>query len=97
MGRRDGHLRLQGTLVLVRRDHGNEEHDPRRDGGGVRTSDRHCQLHGQKGMTDFREIAKIVVQYYQYPDETAKRVREEMGLPEAGIPKAVEAGGETVG
>src|SRR5207245_1461775 len=51
----------------------------------------------QKGMTDFREIAKIVVQYYQYPDETAKRVREEMGLPEAGIPKAVEAGGETVG
>jgi len=51
----------------------------------------------QKGMTDFREIAKIVVQYYQYPDETAKRVREEMGLPEAGIPKAVEVGGETVG
>jgi flagellar protein FlaI len=51
----------------------------------------------QKGMTDFREIAKIVVQYYQYPDETAKRVREEMGLPEQGAPKAVEAGGETVG
>src|SRR5437667_233027 len=51
----------------------------------------------QKGMTDYRENAKIVVQYYQYPDETAKRVREEMGLPEAGIPKAVEAGGETVG
>ena len=51
----------------------------------------------QKGLTDFREIAKIVVQYYQYPDETAKRVREEMGLPEQGTPKAVEAGGETVG
>jgi hypothetical protein len=51
----------------------------------------------QKEMTDFREIAKIVVQYYQYPEETAKRVREEMGWPEGGAPKAVEAGGETVG
>ena len=51
----------------------------------------------QKALTDFREIAKIVVQYYQYPEETAKRVREEMGLPEHGAPKAVEAGGETVG
>src|SRR2546427_1817214 len=51
----------------------------------------------QREMTDFREIAKIVVQYYQYPDETAKQVREEMGLPEQGLPKAVEAGGETVG
>src|SRR5204863_434120 len=51
----------------------------------------------QKGLTDFREIAKIGVQDYQYPDETAKRVREEMGLPEQGTPKAVEAGGETVG
>src|SRR2546422_180095 len=33
----------------------------------------------QKNMIDFREIAKIVVQYYQYPEDTAKRVREEMG------------------
>src|SRR3989440_500101 len=46
MGRRHGHLRLQGALVLVRRDHGNEEHDPRRDGGGVRPPNRHCQVHG---------------------------------------------------
>src|SRR6266566_4857162 len=51
----------------------------------------------QKGMVDFREIAKIVVQYYQYPEETAKRVRDEMGWADHGAMKAVEAGGETVG
>jgi len=51
----------------------------------------------QKNLLDFREIAKIVVSYYQYPDDTAKRIREEMGLPEHGAPKPVEAGGETFG
>ncbi|MEK6851224.1 MAG: type II/IV secretion system ATPase subunit [Candidatus Thermoplasmatota archaeon] len=33
----------------------------------------------EKGMNDFREISKVVVSYYQYPEETAKRIREEMG------------------
>ncbi len=51
----------------------------------------------QKNMLDFREIAKIVVQYYQYPEETAKRVRGEMGWQDHAVLKAVEAGGETVG
>src|SRR3989454_415276 len=51
----------------------------------------------QKGMLDFREIAKLVVQYYQYPEETAKRVREEMGWQDHAVMKTVEAGGETVG
>jgi len=50
-----------------------------------------------KNIVDFREIAKIVVSYYQYPDETAKRIREEMGLPEQGALKPIEAGGETLG
>lgn len=33
----------------------------------------------EKGVTDYREISKIVVSYYQDPEETAKRIREEMG------------------
>src|SRR3989454_7655529 len=51
----------------------------------------------QKSLTDFREIAKIVVQYYQYPEETAKRVRDEMGWQAHAVMKPVETGGETVG
>ena len=51
----------------------------------------------QKNMIDFREIARIVVQYYQYPEETAKRVREEMGWQDHAIAKPIEAGGETTG
>ena len=51
----------------------------------------------QKNMLDFREIAKIVVQYYQYPEETAKRVREEMGWQDHAVMKPVDTGGETVG
>jgi len=33
----------------------------------------------EKNMNDFRDISKIVVSYYQYPEETAKRIRAEMG------------------
>ncbi len=51
----------------------------------------------QKEITDFREIAKIVVSYYQYPEETAKRIRDEMGWTEQKTEKPVEAGGEAVG
>ncbi len=51
----------------------------------------------EKSMTDFREISKIVVGYYQYPEETAKRIRDEMGWTEKTAEKAVEAGGEAVG
>ncbi|TLZ74430.1 MAG: secretion system protein E [Methanobacteriota archaeon] len=51
----------------------------------------------QKSLTDFREIAKIVVQYYQYPEETAKRIRDEMGWQAHAVMKPVDTGGETVG
>ena len=51
----------------------------------------------EKGMNDFREISKVVVSYYQYPEETAKRVREEMGWTrEAATPQQLE-GGESFG
>jgi len=51
----------------------------------------------EKNMLDFREIAKIVVSYYQYPDETAKKVRDEMGWVREA-PRSVEAaGGEAIG
>ncbi|MBI4416321.1 MAG: type II/IV secretion system ATPase subunit [Euryarchaeota archaeon] len=33
----------------------------------------------EKNLLNFREIANIVVSYYQYPEETAKRIRDEMG------------------
>ncbi|HLE54573.1 MAG TPA: type II/IV secretion system ATPase subunit [Thermoplasmata archaeon] len=51
----------------------------------------------EKGTVDFREIAKIVVSYYQYPEETAKRIRDEMGWTEQRAEKPLEAGGEAVG
>jgi len=49
VGPRDGLLPVQGALVPVRRDHGDEEHDPRGDGGGVPASGRHHQLHAGEG------------------------------------------------
>src|SRR5206468_1470334 len=33
----------------------------------------------ERDIVDFREIAKIVISYYQYPDEAAKKIRDEMG------------------
>jgi flagellar protein FlaI len=50
----------------------------------------------QKGIIDFREISKFVVSYYQYPEETIKRIRDEMGWRER-VAKPVEEGGEVVG
>jgi len=51
----------------------------------------------EKSTVDFREIAKIVVSYYQYPEETAKRIRDEMGWTDQRAEKPLEAGGEAVG
>jgi flagellar protein FlaI len=51
----------------------------------------------EKGIVDYREIAKTVVSYYQYPQETAKRIRDEMGWTEQRAEKPLEAGGEAVG
>ncbi len=51
----------------------------------------------EKDMVDFREIAKIVISYYQYPDETAKKIRDEMGWVRATSKPAEAAGGEAIG
>ncbi len=51
----------------------------------------------EKNLTNFRGIAKIVVSYYQYPEETAKRVRDEMGWVREAKPTGELSGGETVG
>jgi len=51
----------------------------------------------EKDMVDFREIAKIVISYYQYPDETAKKIRDEMGWVREPARPAEAAGGEAIG
>src|SRR5437867_1915683 len=51
----------------------------------------------QKSMVDFREIAKIVISYYQYPDETAKKIRDEMGWVREPGRTAEATGGEAIG
>ena len=50
-----------------------------------------------KDVTDYREISKIVVSYYQYPEETGKRIRSEMGWVREPQPLAPTVGGEAVG
>lgn len=44
----------------------------------------------EKDIRDYREIARVVVSYYQYPDETVARIRQAMGTE-------VEEGAEPVG
>jgi len=51
----------------------------------------------EKGYNDFREISKIVVGYYQYPEETAKRIREEMGWTREPAAAGQLPGGESFG
>ncbi|OGS50775.1 MAG: secretion system protein E [Euryarchaeota archaeon RBG_16_68_12] len=51
----------------------------------------------EKNVVDFREIAKIVVSYYQYPEETAKKIRDEMGRVREAPRLAEPAGGEALG
>jgi len=51
----------------------------------------------EKGMNDFREISKVVVSYYQYPEETAKRVRGEMGWGRDSAPPGALTGGGGLG
>jgi len=38
-----------------------------------------------------------VISYYQYPDETAKKIRDEMGWVRATSKPAEAAGGEAIG
>ncbi len=51
----------------------------------------------EKGFNDFREISNIVVSYYQYPEETAKRIRDEMGWVREKSSAQELTGGEGVG
>jgi len=51
----------------------------------------------EKNMLDFRAISKIVVGYYQYPEETAKRIREEMGWVRESVRPEQLPGGESLG
>ena len=51
----------------------------------------------EKNLTFFREISKVVVSYYQYPEETAKRIREEMGWVRETTKTEQLTGGESVG
>ena len=51
----------------------------------------------EKNMTDFRDISKIVVSSYQYPEETAKRVRDEMGWTRESAQAQQLPGGESLG
>ena len=46
----------------------------------------------EKSMTDFREISKIVVSYYQYPEDSAKRIRDEMGWTEQKPDVLIDSG-----
>jgi len=48
-------------------------------------------------MIDFRAIAKIVISYYQYPEETAKKIRDEMGWVREAARPSEAAGGEAIG
>ena len=50
----------------------------------------------EKDMIDFRQISNVVVSYYQYPDETAKRIRDEMGWVREAKPEQL-TGGENLG
>lgn len=48
----------------------------------------------EKDITDFKQISRVIVSYYQYPDDTIKRIRSEMGWPDTPL-KAPE--GQIIG
>ncbi|MCJ2531753.1 MAG: type II/IV secretion system ATPase subunit [Candidatus Thermoplasmatota archaeon] len=49
----------------------------------------------EKDIRDYQEISQVIVSYYQYPDATVNRIRNEMGW-EAGEGE-LEVGGELLG
>lgn len=51
----------------------------------------------EKDITDYKEISDIVVSYYQYPDSTIQRIREEMGWVREEEKPTEEVGGEIFG
>ncbi len=51
----------------------------------------------EKNTTDFKEIAELVVSYYQFPDETIKKLRDEMGWVREEIVSPTREEGDTFG
>jgi flagellar protein FlaI len=52
----------------------------------------------EKDITDFEAISELVVSYYQFPDETIKKLRDEMGwVREEIISPTKSEEGETFG
>lgn len=51
----------------------------------------------EKDMTDFEDISRTIVSYYQFPDETIKKIRDEMGWEREEIVSPTRAESETLG
>lgn len=51
----------------------------------------------ERNTTDFREISELVVSYYQFPDQTIKKIRDEMGWVREEIISPVREEGESLG
>ncbi len=51
----------------------------------------------EKNILDFREISELVVSYYQFPDQTIKKIRDEMGWVREEIVSPTREEGETFG
>ena len=49
----------------------------------------------EKDIRDYEEISQVIVSYYQYPDATVNRIRNEMGWEADEAP--LEVGGELLG
>ncbi len=51
----------------------------------------------ERNTTDFREISELVVSYYQFPDQTVKKIRDEMGWVREEIVSPTREEGESLG
>ncbi len=51
----------------------------------------------EKNTTDFREISELIVSYYQFPDETVKKIRDEMGWVREEIISPTRGEGDAFG
>ncbi|TET91540.1 MAG: secretion system protein E [Methanomassiliicoccales archaeon] len=51
----------------------------------------------EKDMTDFEDISRTIVSYYQFPDETIKKIRDEMGWEREEIVSPTRLESETLG
>jgi flagellar protein FlaI len=49
----------------------------------------------EKNIVDYLEIARVIVSYYQYPEETVERIRKEMGWVREKVAETTE--GEALG